>query len=58
MIDIWEQPENIVGVLASGAKCGNPSLPSGEHLALVVVEGRTARRLVVDDEGIELVEGG
>jgi len=46
------------GVVASGAVGGNPSLRYDEDLAFVVVEGPTARRLVVGDEAIELVEGG
>jgi len=45
-------------VLASGAEAGDPPLPGCEDLALVVVERRTARRLVVGDEAVELVEGG
>jgi hypothetical protein len=58
VVDVWEQAEYVIGVLTSGAVAGDPALPSGEDLALVVVERRAARRLVVGDEAVELVEGG
>jgi hypothetical protein len=58
VVDVWEQAESVIGVLTSGAVAGDPALPSGEDRALVVVERRAARRLVVGDEAVELVEGG
>ena len=53
VIDVGEDAEEVVGVLAPGAVAGDPSLAGGEDLVLVVAERRTAHGLVVSDETVE-----